>query len=64
MTEAVDYPAGNNVKLIVNFIIYLFSRNKGRNHNKLTDTIEYPAVISIIKFSQPEVIIQINNGFN
>ena len=44
-----DYPADATIKLIDNFVPYLFTKIEVRKHNKLIDEIEYPGILSTIK---------------
>lgn len=55
---------GSNIKLIDDFIQYLFSRTVARKHKKLINETEYPGIISTkgtITYSQSDVVVQINN---
>lgn len=65
--DVADYPAGNNNKLIANFITYLLSRITAREHIKFIYEIKYPNIIAlkkgiVITYFQPEFIILINKN--
>src|SRR5436190_796643 len=60
-----DYPADATIKLIDNFVPYLFTKIEVRKHNKLIDEIEYPGILSTVKgtitYSKTDSVIC--NGF-
>lgn len=65
-SDGTDYDNAN-IKLIDNFVPFLFSKIEVRKHNKLIDEIEYPGQLSTIKgtitYSKTEAISNICNGF-
>lgn len=66
-SDGTDYADKANIKLIDNFVPFLFSKIEVRKHNKLIDEIEYPGQLSTIKgtitYSTSEKVANICNGF-
>lgn len=64
--DGTDYAADTKVKLIDNFVPYLFSRIEIKKHNYLIDEVEYPGVTSTVKsivsYSNSERNALSNNG--
>lgn len=63
-TDGTDYADNANIKLVDNFVPFLFSNIEVKKHNKLVDEIEYPGQLSTIKgtmtYSKSDPI---NNSF-
>lgn len=47
--DGTNYATNANVKLIDNFVPYLFSRIEVKKHNYLLDEVEYPGITSTVK---------------
>ena len=66
-SDGTDYTDGDSIKLIDNFVPFLFTKIEVRKHNKLIDEVEYPGQLSTIKgtisYSKSDVNTS-SNGFN
>lgn len=63
-TDGNAYAEKDNVKLVDNFVPFLFSKIEVKKHNKLIDEIEYPGQLSTIKGTiSYSKNVPINNGF-
>ena len=66
-TDGTAYTAKSNVKLVDNFIPYLFSRIEVKKHNYLIDEVEYPGITSTVKsavsYENSETKALVNSGF-
>lgn len=64
--DGTDYAADTKVKLVDNFVPYLFSRIEVKKHNYLIEEVEYPGVTSTVKsivsYSNSESKALSNNG--
>lgn len=47
-SDCTEHPAGDNIKLIDNFVLYLFSKIEIKNHNQLMEKVDQSRFTSLL----------------